>query len=137
MPLTLIINQIFTNGIFLVNLKTAKIHYLLTAGDTLLAKNYRAIFLLTSISKYFNQLTNYLSLNNILTDSQYGFRKNHSTQSAALKLIIIRLMNSMDKVKTLLAIFVDFSKTFDTLDHEIILYKLKQYRIKDKSLFWF
>ena len=89
MLLTLIINQIFTNGIFLVNLKTAKIHHLLTAGDTLLAKNYRA-----SISKYFNQLTNYLSLNNILTDSQYGFRKNHSTQSAALKLIIIRLMNS-------------------------------------------
>ena len=85
MPLPLIINQIFTIGIFLVNLKTAKIHHLLTAGDTLLAKNYRAIFLLTSISKYFNQLTNYLSLNNILTDSQYGFRKNHSTQSAALK----------------------------------------------------
>ena len=43
----------------------------------------------------------------------------------------------MDKVKTLLAIFVDFSKTFDTLDHEILLYKLKQYRIKDKSPFWF
>ena len=140
MPLTVIINQIFTTGIFPYNLKTAKIHPLLKAGDPLLATNYRPISLLTSISKIFekiifNQLTNYLSLNNILTDSQYGFRKNHSTQSAALELID-RLMISMDKGKTPLAIFLDFSKAFDTLDHEILLYKLKYYGIKDKALFF-
>ena len=141
MPLTVIINQIFTTGIFPDNLKTAKIHPLLKAGDPLLATNYRPISLLTSISKIFekiifNQPTNYLSLNNILTDSQYGFRKNHSTQSAALELID-RLMISMDKGKTPLAIFLDFSKAFDTLDHEILLYKLKYYGIKDKALFLF
>ena len=141
MPLTVIINQIFTTGIFPDNLKTAKIHPLLKVGDPLLATNYRPISLLTSISKIFeknifNQLTNYLSLNNILTDSQYGFRKNHSTQSAALKLID-RLMISMDKGKTPLAIFLDFSKAFDTLDHEILLYKLKYYGIKDKGFFYF
>ena len=71
-----------------------------------------------------------------MTDSQYGFRKNHSTQSAALELID-RLMISMDKGKTPLAIFLDFSKAFDTLDHEILLYKLKYYGIKDKALFLF
>ena len=141
MPLTVVSNQIFTTGIFPVNLKTAEIHPFLKAGDPLLATNYRPISLLTSISKIFeknifNQLTNYLSLNNILTDSQYGFRKNHSTQSAALELID-RLMISMDKGKTLLAIFLDFSKAFDTLDHEILLYKLKYYGIKDKDLFYF
>ena len=84
----------------------------------------------------FNQLTNFLSLNNILTDSEYGFRKNHSTQSAALELID-RLMISMDKGKTPLAIFLDFSKAFDTLDLEILLYKLKYYGIKGKALFLF
>ena len=141
MPLTVIINQIFTTGIFPDNLKTAKIHPSLKAGDPLLATNYRPISLLTSISKIFeknifNQLTNYLSLNNILTDSQYGFRKNHSTQSAALELID-RLMISMDKGKTPLAIFLDFSKAFDTLDHEILLYKLKYYGIKDKVFYLF
>ena len=141
MPLTVIINQIFTTGIFPDNLKTAKIHPLLKAGDPLIATNYRPISLLTSISKIFekiifNQLTNYLSLNKILTDSQYGFRKNHSTQSAALELID-RLMISMDKGKTPLAIILDFSKAFDTLDHEILLYKLKYYGIKDKALFLF
>ena len=141
MPLTVIINQIFTTGIFPDNLKTAKIHPLLKAGDPLLATNYRPISLLTSISKIFekiifNQLTNYLSLNNILTDSQYGFRKNHSTQSAALELID-RLMISMDKGKTPLAIFLDFSKAFDTLDHEILLYKLKYFSVLKTKLFFY
>ena len=51
MPLTVIINQIFTTGIFPDNLKTAKIHPLLKAGDLLLATNYRPIPLSTSISK--------------------------------------------------------------------------------------
>ena len=43
MPLTVIINQIFTTGIFPDNLKTAKIHPLLKAGDPILATNYRPI----------------------------------------------------------------------------------------------
>ena len=46
-------------------------------------------------------------------------------------------MISMDKGKTPLAIFLDFSKAFDTLDHEILLYKLKYYGMKDKTLFYF
>ena len=46
-------------------------------------------------------------------------------------------MISMDKGKTPLAIFLDFSKALDTLDHEILLYKLKYYGIKDKALFYF
>ena len=66
-----------------------------------------------------------------MTDS-----KNHSTQSAALELID-RLMISMDKGRTPFAIFLDFSKAFDTLDHEILLYQLKYYGIKDKALFLF
>ena len=139
MPLTVIINQICTTGIFPNNLKSPKIQPLLKAGDPLLATNYRPISLLTSISIFFfffNQLTNYLSLNNILTDSQYGFRKNHSTQSAALELID-RLMISMDKGNTPLAIFLDFSKAFGTLDHGMLLYKLKYYGIKGKALFYF
>ena len=51
MPLTVIINQIFTTGIFPDNLKTAKIHSLLKAGDPLLATNDLPISLLTSILK--------------------------------------------------------------------------------------
>ena len=46
-------------------------------------------------------------------------------------------MIPMDKGKTPLAIFLDFFKAFDTLDHEIILYKLKYYGIKGKALFYF
>ena len=62
------------------------------------------------------------------------FKKNHSTQSAALE-FIDKIIISMDKGKTPLAIFPDFSKAFDTLDHKILLYKLKHYGIKDKAVF--
>ena len=43
----------------------------------------------------------------------------------------------MDKGETPLAIFLEFTKAFDTLDHEIILYKLKNYGIKNEALFLF
>ena len=46
-------------------------------------------------------------------------------------------MISMDKGKTPLAIFLDFSKAFDILDHEILLYQLKYYSIKGEALFLF
>ena len=55
MPLTVIINQMFTTGIFPDNLKTAKIHPLLKAGDPLLATNFRPICLLTSFSIFFEK----------------------------------------------------------------------------------
>ena len=63
MPLTVIFNQIFTTGFFPDNLKTAKIHPLIKAGDPLLATNNQPISLLTSISTMFekiifDQLTN-------------------------------------------------------------------------------
>ena len=47
-------------------------------------------------------------------------------------------MISMDKGKTTLAIFLDFSKAFDTLNHEMLLYIIfYYYGIKGKALFYF
>ena len=51
MPLTVIIKQIFTTGIFPDNLKTVKIHLLLKAGDPLLATNYPPISFWTIFQK--------------------------------------------------------------------------------------
>ena len=64
---------------------------------------------------------------------QYGFRKGHSTELASLELVN-RLLSKMDKGGVPLAILIDLSKAFDTLDHDILLYKLKCYGLTGNSI---
>ena len=82
--LSVIINQSLYTGIFPKQLKTAKVIPLFKKGEETSIENYRPISLLSSISKVFervlfNQLCQYLDVNNLLFDSQYGFRKQHFT----------------------------------------------------------
>ena len=137
-PLAVIINQSIENGIFPERLKVAKIIPLFKKDEDYLLENYRPISVLPSISKVFervihNQLSNYFCENNLFYDNQYGFRKSHSTELATLELID-RVINSMDNNEIPIAIFLDFSKAFDTIDHEILLYKLKYYGINNNAL---
>ena len=93
-PLVLIINQMITTGIDLVSFKTTKIVPLFQNGDSSLLTNYRPISLLPTISKIFEKIIHdqmytymYLNNNNLLAEQQYGFRKLHSTEYAAVNLI--------------------------------------------------
>ena len=55
------------------------------------------------------------------------------TELASLDLVN-RLLSKMDKGEVPLAIFIDLSKAFDTLDHDILLYKLKCYGLTGNSI---
>ena len=68
----------------------------------------------------------------MLHKSQYGFRKNHSTELAALE-FIDEIIYSMDHGHIPVGIFVDLSKAFDTLHHSIFLAKLEFYVVKGLS----
>ena len=57
----------------------------------------------------------------------------HSTEYAALELID-RIINEMDKNEIPIDIFLDLSKAFDTIDHTILLHKLKYYGLEDSTL---
>ena len=83
----------------------------------------------------YNQLYNYLTTNGILFKSQYGFRKSNSTETAAIELTDTLLQN-LDNCEIPIAIFLDLSKAFDTLDHAILLKKLEHYGIQDTPLNW-
>ena len=62
----------------------------------------------------------------MFNQNQYGFRLGHSTEHAALELVD-KITSQMDNNETPINIFLDLSKAFDTIDHNIVLYKLKFY----------
>ena len=136
--MTIIINQMLHSGIFPDALKVSKVIPLYKKDDKQLFSNYRPISLLPSISKIFEkvillQLTEYLDKNNILHQNQYGFRKNHSTELASLHLVDY-IYYTMDANEIPLNVYIDLSKAFDSLNHKILLSKLKFYGVTGLSL---
>ena len=130
-----------STGIFPDKLKIAKVIPLYKKDDNKSFGNYRPISLLSSIFKIFervayNQLYTYLTSNDLLYESQYGFRKHHSTKLAALE-FTDRIEKEMDTKKLPFSIFLALSKAFDTLDHSVLLSKLQYYGIRDTALNWF
>ena len=81
----------------------------------------------------YSQLDNFFKTQKHLYDNQYGFRTEHSTEFAALELAD-RVITSMDHNETPINIYLDLSKAFDTLDHEILLAKLQYYGIHGTPL---
>ena len=125
---------------FLESLKIAKVIPALKAGDPTLFSYYRPISILPAFSKLFekvmyNRLINFLNLHNILYSKQFGFRNNHSTALALIDLIN-NISSAIDRNETTLGIFLDLSKAFDTINHEILCQKLQHYGIQDTALAW-
>ena len=83
-----------------------------------------------------NKLYPYLEENNILTSKQNGFRKQHGTPDTIFKLITL-IIDNINKKKVTIAVFIDFKKAFDTLDHSILLKKLSQLNLSQNLLKWF
>ena len=126
--IAIIINQSIQTGIFPDQLKLAKVKPLYKKGDKCCLNNYRPISLLPILSKIFErvmykQLYQYFNGNKLLCEQQYGFRSQHSTELAAVKLVdyIIKEIDCNKKVITPVALFLDLSKAFDTLTFDILL----------------
>ena len=136
-----LINKSISSGTFPSQLKCAKVFPVFKSGSKSDPSNYRPISILPTISKIFEKhvnkhLMNYLNKYKLICESQSGFRKKRSCQTALFKLID-QWMICIDKGDLIGSLFIDFRKAFDVVDHEILMKKLALYKINDLSLNWF
>ena len=140
-PLLHIFNLSFLNGIFPDSLKIAKVTPVYKAGDSSDLGNYRPISILPCFSKIlerimYKRLNKYLQENKILYYKQFGFQAGHSTDHTIIQLVD-QIYENFEENKYTLGVFIDLSKAFDTVDHEILLSKLETYGVKRNLLKWF
>lgn len=133
-----IINRSVDTGIFPDSLKEARVTPLFKSGDKDDLGNYRPISILPTLSKLFerhiaDQIHLYFKETNIIHQNQSGFRRNHSSHTALLRLIESWLRD-IDNGKMIGAVFLDLRKAFDLVDHQILLHKLKLYHFSEKSI---
>ena len=142
-PITAITNKCIDQCIFPDKLKIAHVLPLYNKGSQHDCNNYRPISILPTISKLFenyfsNQLQTFFKKNNILHPRQSRFKANHSCQTALLNLVN-SWVHDIHEGKTIGAVFLDFQRAFDLVDHEIFLYKLMYtlYHFSNNALQWF
>ena len=127
--LTKILNTSLERGCFPNQLKLAEVTPVFKKEDELNKENYRPVSVVSHASKIFERIV--FNQMNLFFESKFspqltGFRKNHSTQNALLNMIE-KWRHTLDKGKKVGTIFMDLSKAFDTLNHNLLLAKLDAY----------
>ena len=103
--------------------------------------NYRPISIPIFFSKVFerimyNHIIDFMDQHETISKFQFGFRRKHSTQHAAICLVN-NILSSLDSNNIVIGIFLDLKNAFDTVNHKILLDKLYAYGIRGNIYKWF
>lgn len=136
--LTYYINQSIIDCNFPDYLKEIKVIPLWKGGDSTNPNHYRPLSLVSPISKIYEsvvvkQINKFLKINNILCENQFGFREKLSTEMAIRKCYETICAKKNDP---LVVITIDLSKAFDSVNHNILLHKLKKIGFGKNALKW-
>ena len=139
--LVYLFNTSIESGIFPDRWKIARITPIFKSGVKTDKSNYRPKSVLPVVSRLlekliFNQLNDFLNKNDLIAQSQSGFRALHSTATTFLK-CTDDWYNALDTGQNVGLVFLDLRKAFDTVDHDILCKKLMHYGIRDRDLSWF
>ena len=140
-PICQICNIYIKLSVFPRECKIAKLIPLYKKGSQTDPKNYRPISLLPIVSKLIEkiihqQMQEYLDDKKILYKFQSGFRSNHSTDTC-LSYLNDRILKGFDKGLLTGLVAIDLQKAFDTIDHDILLQKLRWLGFSQKVQSWF
>ena len=140
-PFTHICNLSLQNGVFPSEMKIAKVCPIFKNGNVMLFTQYRPVSVLPVMSKVlekimYDRLYAFLIDMEILYEYQFGFRPSFSTY-LALIMSVDKITTALERGNYVLGVFLDFSKAFDTIDHDILLRKLDYYGVRGIALEWF
>lgn len=140
-PLTHIINESFSQGIFPDPLKISIVKPLFKRHDRRDMNNYRPVSLVSTLAKIFeyamlSRLDEYFTKFKIYSEVQHGFVKKKST-STAIQSFNSKLLEEIELNKMAVGIFCDLSRAFDCVSHTLLLNKLEGYGIRGSPLEWF
>ena len=135
------INSSILNGVYPSKLKMAKTIPVYKADDDTDVKNYWPFSLLSHFNRIFQKMIkrrmeSFIEQKDLLSSSQYGFRKAHSTQHA-IHDVLNAIKTNMDKQLFSCGVFIDLKKAFNTVDHNILLHKLDHYGFPGVINKWF
>ena len=136
-----IFNESIKNGIFPNTMKLAEVIPLYKGKERYIESHYRPISLLTTISKLLEKIVckrvyDFLNKTGQINPSQYGFRAHHSCDNA-INHLVGKVVKNLENKNDTVALFLDLSKAFDTLEHKIVLSKMSRYGIRGTTLQWF
>ena len=105
------------------------------------AENYRPISLLPIISKVLERCVYFRFYDHIqyfVSQTQHGFLRKHLCVTTQLLSITLHTIgNDLDKNTQTDVLYLDFAKAFDSVDHTIVLEKLRGYGVAGPILGWF
>ena len=131
-------NMCLTTSIYPDGLKIAKVTPVFKKGKNNDISNYRPVSVLCNLGKIFdsllyNRLSNFFMSQGLLSENQYGFRKNRSTELAIFSLID-RILPAIENKIYAVCVFLDYSACFDTLSRDILISKLYRYGVRGLPL---
>lgn len=139
--LTFIINKCLLTSTYPCQWKRANVIPIPKTGNPTDISQFRPISILPIISKILEkivheQLSNYLDTNNILPPTQSGFRPHHSTTTAMVQ-ITDDIFRACDANYNVCLVLLDFSKAFDTLNHNTLCTKLNYFGLSTSAVLFF
>lgn len=137
-PLSILFNGSLSSGIFPVVWKSSHIVPIFKSGNRNDVSNYRGISILSAIPKLFESIVcdhMYFGLKSFIVDEQHGFFRGRSTVSNLME-FSKRALEVIEAKAQLDVIYTDFSKAFDSINHVIVLEKLKSFGISNNLLKW-
>ena len=139
-PITHVMNLSIINGVVPTEIKVAKLVPIYKSGDRRLINNYRPVSVLPCYSNIlgklmYNRISNFIYKYSLLNEYQFGFSQKRSTNQALI-VLLDKITAALDKGDSVLGVFLDFSKAFDTVDHHILLNKMYKYGIRGIVFEW-